>query len=131
MPPFFARVATLVGAALALVLTACPGRRSPDDTSLPPTIRFALPPAGLPAPLEVPFPTDLSRTGPSGAITDQLTDWRHLGVTRNAETLTEAFADLDGFGRNGGALFRIDGTDEIDPASLPQDATSCTAPTSP
>ncbi len=90
-----------------------------------PSVRFRVPVSGLPDPLEVPFPSDLYRTGPNHTITDQLTNWRNAGVTRGASVLRYAYAGLDGFAHTAGAQFLVDGADPIDLASLPRTGAEC------
>lgn len=113
--------------ALCLLAPACsdPPPAAPSDagvdaaTERGPAVRFNLPAAGIPQPLEVPFPTDLYRTDPDGTITDALADWSLAGVSINGGSFTEGYGALDGFGRNAGAIFRVEGDDDLDPASLP------------
>lgn len=108
------------------------------DTATPPaaTIRFALPDDGLPAPLAIPFPSDLYRGGSdhSGPVTDALTDWTLAGVTKQAQVMQQAYAGLDGFGHTTGALFRVDFGETgvtLDPSTLPTTGADCLAETSP
>lgn len=108
------------------------------DTSPEPTarIRFALPDAGLPAPLAIPFPSDLYREGAdfTGPVTDTLLDWDLAGITQQVEVLRDAYAGLDGFGHTSGALFRIDFTSTgatLDASTLPKTGADCLAATSP
>jgi dienelactone hydrolase len=93
----------------------------------PPTVRFRVPTSGLPDPLEVPFPSDLYRSGPGRTIVDQLTNWRNAGVTRGTNVLRYAYAGLDGFGHTAAAQFLVDGGDPIDVASLPRTGAECMA----
>jgi len=124
--------------------TAAPDTTPPDggtpDATTPPaaTIRFALPESGLPAPLAVPFPTDLYRDGAAhdGPIVDTLSDWSLAGITESTETLRAAYAGLDGFGHTSGALFRIDFAGAgaelgLEAATLPATAAACLAEDSP
>jgi pimeloyl-ACP methyl ester carboxylesterase len=84
-----------------------------------------LPATGLPAPLAVPWPSDIYRVDADGTIADGLLDWSLAGIT-NADPsgLVAGYGGLDGFGRNSGALFSIQGLaalDGIDLATLPGD----------
>lgn len=101
-----------------------------DVVATSPSVRFAVPATGVPDPLDVPFPSDLYRTGPGGtiALPDHMNVWRNVGVTRNPQTLTYGLNGLDGFGRNTGAMFLLDGADGVDPASLPADGAASRMP---
>lgn len=113
---------------LATFLPACPPPAPvPPATVFP---RFTVPARGLPAPLEVPFPSDLYRTGAGGTVTDKLGNWSNLGVTQQMNTLQYAYAGLDGFGHTSGALFLIEGEGTLDPASLPRTGAACLLPDS-
>ncbi len=96
-----------------------PAHDAAPDTPMPAPLqaRFVLPATGLPAPLAVPWPSDVYRTDADGTIADGLSDWRgaNLGPVVNFE----AYGALDGFGRTTGALFALDGEASIDPATLP------------
>ncbi len=90
------------------------------------TVRFALPARGLPQPGEVPFPSDLYLRGdPDGTLTDLLDDWSRLGVGSSAAgqgSLNDGYGAIDGFARNTGGLFVIDGMGHPAPAILPTTA---------
>jgi dienelactone hydrolase len=90
------------------------------------TVRFALPARGLPQPGEVPFPSDLYLRGdPDGTLTDLLDDWSLLGVGSSASgqgSLNDGYGAIDGFARNTGGLFVIDGMGHPAPAILPATA---------
>jgi dienelactone hydrolase len=103
-------------------VVACGGDNGPSG----PSVRFALPASGLPAPLAVPWPTDLYLGDADGTIVDTLTDWTLVKVTNPdpSNALANAYGSLDGFGVNAGALFSIDGVtgdDGVDLATLPSD----------
>ena len=88
-----------------------------------PHVRFDLPSSGLPAPLAVPWPSDIYLDA-DGTIVDTLADWSLLKITSAEATqaIANGYAALDGFGRNSGMVFSIDGIaadDAIDPATLP------------
>ncbi len=104
---------------IGCVLVAC------GDSGPGVTVRFALPASGVPQPLAVPWPSDIYRTDPDGTIVDGLMDWSLVKVTNpEPSALLADFGALDGFGRQTGALFSIDGltgSDGIDPATLPAD----------
>lgn len=91
-----------------------------------PVARFSLPADGAPpAPFQIPFPSDVYRRA-DGTLAD-LSDLSAIGIHRNTNLLAAALRDLDGFGRNSGAMFVVDdpaspcggAATEIDPASLP------------
>lgn len=83
-------------------------------------------PAPWPAPGSLPFPSDLYLEA-DGTIDDNLVDFSGLRLPDNGAVLSEALRDLDGFGRNAGALFVLDTPPatptepalELDAASLP------------
>jgi len=120
---------------------------SDSDADVAPTltahVRFEFPATGLPAPLAIPFPSDLYRDGPNfnGVVTDALADWKLAGITQQSAVLQQAYTGLDGFGHTSGALFRLDlvSSDpslprkvlDLDVASLPKTGTACLAATSP
>lgn len=88
-----------------------------------PVARFSVPRDGaLPAPFEIPFPSDIYRNA-DGTLAG-LSDFSAIGIRRNPDLLATALRDLDGFGRNSGAMFILDdppcgeATSELDPASL-------------
>jgi dienelactone hydrolase len=84
-----------------------------------PRVRFELPSTGLPKPLAVPWPSDLYKSDSDGTIADGL-NWSALKLG-DAGAAFEAYGALDGFGRQAGAIFPVDGLgpmDAIDPASL-------------
>jgi dienelactone hydrolase len=93
-----------------------------------PTVRFVLPPSGLPRPLDVPWPTDLHLDA-DGTIVDSLTDWSQTGIGRAASSFA-SYGVLDGFGVSSGAVFLVDGA-HVDEASLPADPASCAGAGSP
>src|SRR5690349_4807691 len=106
---------------LVLCVVACGDSGS---SSSGPTVRFALPASGLPAPLAVPFPSDIYLTDADGTIADTLTDWSLAKITmpEPSALFTNGYGAVDGFGRQSGAIFSLDGiatTDAVDPASLP------------
>ncbi len=69
---------------------------------------FEIPASGLPAPLQVPFPTDLYRSSNGTINQAALRDWSRAGLTASPETFSQGFSSLDGFGRVPGAMFLID-----------------------
>lgn len=85
--------------------------------------RFVLPERGLPQPGEVPFPSDLYLRGePDGTISDLLGDWSKLGVGSSATgqaSLNDGYGAIDGFARNAGGIFVIEGAGHVTPAILP------------
>jgi hypothetical protein len=91
--------------------------------------------ATVPAPGMVPFPSNVYLEA-DGTVLDALPNFRALRMPQRNEVLTDGFRDLDGFGRNAGAMFVIDGVapldgdplPEVDSATLPQDAVSALAP---
>ncbi|MDX2091283.1 MAG: hypothetical protein SFX73_25720 [Kofleriaceae bacterium] len=100
-----------------LLAAAC---GSPDERTAPPSIRFRLGDEGvLPAPLDVPFPSDIYRDE-SGRIVSALGSWANLGVRNKDALLDSGFAGLDGFGRTVGAIFLIDGVEPLDAATVSQ-----------
>lgn len=116
-------------AAAALALAGCTGAApaaAPEaGCGTAPVARFSLPSDGTaPAPFEIPFPSDVYRRA-DGTLAD-LSNLSALGIQRNTNLLAAAFRDLDGFGRNSGAMFVVDdptapcggAATEIDPASL-------------
>ncbi|MEI8255696.1 MAG: hypothetical protein WCJ30_08500, partial [Deltaproteobacteria bacterium] len=92
------------------------------------TARFNPPGDGsLPAPFEVPFPSDLYRDS-DGTLVDTLDRFAAIHLARNGSLIAQNLRDLDGFGLSTGAMFLIDGTPAVhvgdpllgvDPASLP------------
>ena len=85
--------------------------------------RFVLPATGVPQPGEVPFPSDLYLRGEAdGTVTDNLVDWYLLGIGSSATgqvSLNEGYGAIDGFSRNAGGLFVIEGGGNVTPAVLP------------
>ena len=82
-----------------LVVAACG-----DDGASSPAIRFALPDTGVPAPLAVPFPSDIYRDG-DGTIVEGLTDWTFAGIDEpEPSALLSEYGALDGFGLQAGCL---------------------------
>ena len=104
------------------------------DGATGPVVRFTLPSDGVPAPLTVPWPSDVYRSDPDGTVIDGLTDWTLARIEGSEPAaLLEQIGALDGFGRQSGVLFSLDGLaadDEIDPESLPATPGACTDPTS-
>src|SRR5438309_10922444 len=96
--------------ACCVVVAACG-----DPTPSGPAVRFALPASGLPAPLAVPWPSDVYRVDPDGTIADGLTDWSLVKITNAAPSaLLAQYGAFDGFGRQAGALFSIQGLAAMD-----------------
>src|SRR5262245_19926064 len=106
----------------AAALVACgptePGGHDAAAPSRTFQVRFHVPAERRPAPLEVPFPSDLYLDGATHRVLPSLGSWENLGITRHGETIDGAFAGLDGFGRSVGALFLVESESPIDPASL-------------
>ncbi|MBI5517435.1 MAG: hypothetical protein HY909_26935 [Deltaproteobacteria bacterium] len=91
------------------------------------TVRFQVPSTGLPAPLEVPFPSDLYLRADADGTVAELSDWSRFGVSASPETFTEGYGGLDGFGRTTGAVFLVDGAD-LAPDALPSDGAESLTP---
>jgi hypothetical protein len=103
-----------LSAMLVALVAAC---EDPGPTG--PGVRFSLPSTGLPAPLEVPWPSDLYKSDADGTIADGLS-WSALKIDTAAAAF-EAYGGLDGFGRQAGALFFVDGLgmkDAVDAATI-------------
>ncbi|HEV7557719.1 MAG TPA: hypothetical protein VGO00_19775, partial [Kofleriaceae bacterium] len=102
------------------VVAACGGSDAPSG----PTARFALPGSGVPAPLAVPFPSDIYRDA-DGTLVEGLTDWSLAGLDEpEPSAMLSQYGALDGFGVQSGIVFGVDGldgTDTVDPATLTAD----------
>lgn len=118
------------------ILSACSSSNTPAPAAdaavdapadVPPftgtAARFALPSRGVPQPGEVPFPSDLYLRGDAdGTVTDLLGDWSALGVGSSATgqaSLNEGYGAIDGFSRNAGAIFVLEGMGNPTSAVLP------------
>jgi len=108
--------------------SSAPSDAAPDTSqdvavSAGTSARFVLPARGIPQPGEVPFPTDLYlRADADGTLSDDLADWTLLGVGSSATgqaSLNESYGAIDGFGRNGGGLFVIEGDGHPASGALP------------
>lgn len=99
-----------------VLLVACAtDAPTPEETA---SIRFVLAPDGsLPAPLDVPFPSDLYR-GDDGLLPASFGPWDRFGLTKRHDTIASGLAGLDGFGRSVGAVFLLDDAHPIDPRTL-------------
>lgn len=84
----------------------------------PPVVRFRVTDGTPPIVLDVPFPSDLFRTGPGGTLPDDIGALTNLGPRVRSPFMQHAFAGLDGFGRTTGAMFLVDSADPIDPATI-------------
>ncbi|HEY4058015.1 MAG TPA: alpha/beta fold hydrolase [Kofleriaceae bacterium] len=110
----------------AVLLLACGGDDDNDGmgTTGGPRIRFEIPDSGLPAPGQVPFPTDLYKDT-DGTLVDTLTDWTLFGIDMaQPSAMFKEYGALNGFGVQSAILFSVagvTGTEKIDPASLTPD----------
>ncbi len=140
-------------AVFALALAACPQPSVPPgdaatdgalDAALdvtpigpPGIVAHFNPPAdnAIPAPFEVPFPSDLY-LGSDGTLIDTLDRFVAIRLARGTSVFAQGFRDLDGFGQSTGAMFLIDGTPanagdpapQIDARSLPTTGAASLAP---
>ncbi len=133
-----ARWAFVATAGLALVLGTMGGCSSDDAGTQGAVARFTLTAGQTPPFLDVPYPTDAYLK--DGHVMNPLPGLDAV-VTQNADILSGAFAELDGFSRFTHALFYVDDMDAapvddappsavIDKTSLPADEDACVADTS-
>lgn len=96
-----------------LGLLSC-GDEAQPAVAAAPEVRFELH-EGVPAFLEVPFPSDLYLQ-PDGTIVDTLVGLDTF-IPSASQTIMTALGELRGFGRSSGVMFRIDRPDETDPTA--------------
>ncbi len=95
-----------------------------------PTARFNFSGTGVPNLLDVPFPSDIYRSG--GKVIDPIPGAAAV-ITGSSTFITHELGKLDGFSRVAQALFTIDdptasdGLATLDPASLPVNEAACVA----
>ncbi|HEY4179433.1 MAG TPA: alpha/beta fold hydrolase [Kofleriaceae bacterium] len=109
----------------AVLLVACGGDDT-DGTNVSDgvRIRFEIPESALPAPGQVPFPTDLYKDT-DGTLVDTLVDWTLFGIDMaQPSAMFKEYGAMNGFGVQSAILFSVaglTGPQKIDPASLTVD----------